>query len=200
MRSLVLASTSAWRKELLARLKLPFDCVSPELDERPWMEGASSPEQLVIELAEAKARAAAKRASLTDHLVLGADQVAEVAGTILGKPGTPERAVEQLGLLAGRSHRLLTGLALLDTASGTLRTHLDIEVLHMRPLSLEERRNYVAREDVLGCAGSYRIEGLGITLFSSLEVPDWTGVVGLPLMATSHLLRDAGVDPLASLS
>jgi septum formation protein len=147
-------------------------------------------------LASAKARAAARQVR-GDALILAADQVAEIGGRILHKPGTAEGAVEQLGLLSGRSHRLLTGLVLLDTQSDTEHSFLDVQSLKMRNLTLTERRNYVAREEVLSCAGSYRIEGLGIALFEELSLPDFTGVIGLPLLAVVRLLDRVGISPLS---
>ena len=192
---LVLASTSPWRRELLERLGLPFDAVDPELDETPWHERGLPPEMLVLELAAAKARAVASTVS-PDSVILAADQVACVDGTILLKPGTRGRAIEQLGLLQGRSHRLVTGVVLLDRRDGSCHSSLDIQTLTMRPLSLQQRSNYVDREEVLGCAGSYKIEGLGICLFESLDGKDWTAVIGLPLIRVVDLLERSGISIL----
>jgi septum formation protein len=192
---IVLASTSPWRRGLLERLGLPFSVIDPQLDETPWHEAGLTPEALVMALASAKARAAAEAAE-DGAVILAADQVAEVDGLILTKPGTPSRAVDQLGTLSGRTHRLLTGLVLLNTANGEELTHLDEEQLQMRELTLLERQNYVAREDVLSCAGSYRIEGLGIALFETISLPDFTGVIGLPLLAVVRLLERVGISPL----
>jgi len=179
----------------LDRLGLPFTVADPKLDETPWHEAGLDPEPLVMALASAKARA------VTDHappgaVILAADQVAEIDGLILTKPGTASRAVDQLGKLSGRTHRLLTGVVLLNTATGEELTHLDEEHLQMRQLTLQERENYVAREDVLACAGSYRIEGLGIALFEEISLPDFTGVIGLPLLAVVRLLKAVGISPL----
>jgi len=194
---LVLASTSPWRKELLTQLGLPFLTVDPELDESPWHARGLPPADLVRQLACAKARAAAQLDLPENCLVLGADQVACIGDRILLKPGTRERALEQLGLLAGKTHELLTAIALLDTRTGALFERLDVESLRMRDLSPSELANYVDREDVLGCAGSYRIEGLGIALFESVDGPDWTGVVGLPLLSVVNALAEAGISPLS---
>lgn len=194
---LVLASTSPWRKDLLARLGLPFTTIDPQLDEAPWHARGMDPEGLVLDLAGAKARAAVARGLPQNAIVLAADQVGCIEGEILLKPETRARAIEQLGLLSGRTHRLLTGLVLLDTRDGTEHSLLDIEHLKMRDLTLSERSNYVDREDVLGCAGSYRIEGLGISLFESISGPDWTGVVGLPLISVTELLQRVGISPLS---
>ena len=192
---LVLASTSPWRSELLGRLGLPFLTVDPQLDETPWHRSGVPPEEMVLTLAAEKARAAVSL-SPPGSLILAADQVAEIDGQILNKPKTSERAVEQLGLLAGRTHRLLTGIVLFEPSTGRQETFLDVESLSMRPLTLQERTNYVAREDVLSCAGSYRIEGLGISLFESFSVPDFTGVVGLPLLAVVRMLAEFDISPL----
>lgn len=192
---LILASTSPWRRDLLGRLGLPFSVVDPDVDETPWHQGSLEPEALVMALASAKAQAAVPLVP-EGAVILAADQVAEIDGQILTKPGTVERAVAQLGLLAGRTHRLLTGVVLLEAATGRELSHLDIEHLRMRDLTLLERSNYVAREDVLGCAGSYRIEGLGIALFESISLPDFTGVIGLPLLAVVRMLGEVGIHPL----
>ncbi len=192
---IVLASTSPWRRELLERLGLPFSVIDPQLDETPWHQAGLSPEALVMDLASAKAQAVAEKVE-AGTVILAADQVAEIDGIILTKPGTPSRAVDQLGKLSGRTHRLLTGLVLLNTTDGEELRHLDEERLQMRELTLLERQNYVAREDVLACAGSYRIEGLGIALFEAISLPDFTGVIGLPLLGVVRLLKQVGISPL----
>ena len=192
---IVLASTSPWRRDLLERLGLPFSVIDPQLDETPWHRAGLKPEALVMALASAKAQAVAEQTE-AGTVIIAADQVAEIDGLILTKPGTPARAVEQLGKLSGRTHRLLTGLVVLQTASGQELTHLDEERLKMRHLTLRERQNYVEREDVLGCAGSYRIEGLGIALFEAIDLPDFTGVIGLPLLGVVRLLKQVGISPL----
>lgn len=193
-RKLVLASTSPWRGELLAQLQVPFEQVDPQLDEEPWKRRGLSARQLVVELARAKA--AAVLAQHPDALALGADQVVCVDGRILGKPGTPERAIEQLELLAGRTHELIGGLALHDGRTGSVRTALDVHEVRLRPLDRAAIERYVSAEDVTGCAGSYRIEGLGVSLFETITGSDYTGVIGLPLMTVTRLLVQAGLDPL----
>jgi len=191
---LILASTSPWRAELLARLQVPFEVADPELDEAPFNSSGLPATELVVELARAKAAAVARGRS--GVLVLGADQVVSLDGDILGKPGTPQRAVEQLERLAGRTHELVTGLALHDADSGLVRTGLDVHRVTLRDLPREALVRYVSREDVTGCAGSYRIEGLGIALFAGTEGSDYTGIIGLPLTLTTKLLIWAGIDPL----
>jgi len=192
-RPLVLASTSPWRAELLARRGLPFDAGDPRLDESPWMERGLPARELVLRLAEAKARAAS---TAPDALVLGADQVICVGDVVLGKPGTREAAVRQLRLQTEGHPELLTGLALLDTHTGQVRTELDVSLLTFRSLTDAQLEAYVATEDVTGCAGSFRLEGLGISLFERISGRDYTGIIGLPLMAVTRLLAAAGLDPL----
>lgn len=128
--------------------------------------------------------------------MLGSDQVASIDGAILGKPGTAERAVEQLMLLQGRTHRLLCGVALLDGRDGGLHTALDVHEVTLRPLREAQVRDYVARDQPLACAGSYKLESLGVTLFERVRGDDYTGVIGLPLTAVVRLLGRVGVDPL----
>jgi septum formation protein len=192
---LVLASTSPWRAELLGRLGLPFLTVDPRLDETPWHNSGLPPEEMVLALASAKAQAAVSM-SPPDGLILAADQVAEIDGQVLYKPKTRAGAVAQLALLSGRTHRLLTGLVLMEPRTGRQERYLDVEALSMRSLTTEQIHNYVDREDVLSCAGSYRIEGLGISLFESFSVPDFTGVVGLPLLAVVRMLAHFDISPL----
>jgi septum formation protein len=188
-RQLILASTSPYRRELLARLGVPFTCAAP-----PYVEEhdlAVAPEALVVELARRKAKSLAGQ--YPDALVLAADQVAEVDGELLTKPKTAERAVAQLLRLRGRSHRLLTGVVVLDTGSGRLEHALDVQVLEMRDVSDAQIEGYVAREQPLDCAGAYRIEGPGIALFASMQGTDYTGIIGLPLCRVVLLLARFGV-------
>lgn len=196
MPPLVLASTSPWRRDLLARLGLPFEAIDPRLDEAPWKDRGLGPEELVVALAIAKAEAGG--ALRPGSLVIGSDQVACIDGRILGKPGSVERAVEQLQALAGRTHRLVTGVALLDGRSGQVSTALDVHEVTLRALSEEQLRCYVDRDRPLACAGSYKLEGLGIALFERVVGEDYTGVIGLPLTAVVRLLGAVGLDPLGS--
>jgi MAF protein len=192
-RSLVLASTAAWRGDLLRQLQVPFLQVDPELDETPWKQRGLGPRELVVELACAKAKALAP--TYPDALLLGADQVAVCDGVILGKPNGTEGAVEQLLMLAGRSHELVTGLALYDPREDTLGTEVVVRTMAMRPLTPLLAQDYVRRDSPQECAGSYRFESLGIALFEDID-GDSSGVVGLPLMAVTRLLAAAGIDPL----
>lgn len=174
------------------RLGLPYQAIAPDYEEEHAL--ALRPAELVQELAARKAQSLRPR--LSDALVIGADQVAELDGQLLTKPGTAERAVAQLRLLAGRTHRLLTGLAVLDTASGRLERELDVQEMTMRALSNAQLERYVSREQPVDCAGAYRVEGPGIALFESTQGDDYSGIVGLPLTKLVALLVRFGVDPL----
>lgn len=184
---LVLASTSPYRRELLARLRLPFDTARPAVDESAL--SGEAPAALAARLAEAKAAAIAQPGS--DAWVIGSDQVAEFDGTPLGKPGTAARACDQLATMAGRSVRFHTAVCLGHGDGRRLRA-LDTTTVRFRPLTGEEIARYVAAEQPLDCAGSFKAEGLGITLFEAIESRDPTALIGLPLIATAALLREAG--------
>lgn len=176
-RRLVLASTSRYRRALLERLGLPFEAAAPDYEEEHDL--ALPPEELVIELARRKALSLAPR--FPDALIVGSDQVAELEGEILLKPGTEERARDQLARLAGRTHRLLTGLAVHEPATGRTEQALDVHEMCLRPLTAEQVADYIDRERPLDCAGAYKIEGSGIGLFEALRGEDYTAIIGLPL-------------------
>lgn len=184
---LLLASTSPYRRELLARLRLPFEVARPEVDEAP--RDGETPVELVQRLAREKALAVAGRAG--DAWVLGSDQVAELDGRPLGKPGHGEAAVAQLTALAGRTLPFHTAVALAH-ADGRVSVALDTTHVRVRALSGDEIARYVALESPLDCAGSFKSEALGIALFDAIETQDPTALVGLPLIATARLLREAG--------
>lgn len=188
---ILLASTSRYRRALLERLGLAFGIDAPEIDETPGK--GEPPGTLALRLAEAKARAAAAR--WPGALVIGSDQVAELDGRILGKPGSNERAREQL--LAASGHEVLfhTAVALVDARREPLRAELAVDLTRVRFRKLGETEvdRYLAREDVLDCAGSFKAEGLGITLFESIRNKDPSALIGLPLIALARLLRAAGV-------
>ncbi len=178
MREIVLASTSKHRKAILERLGLPFTVLAPLCNE----EGADllPTEERAVHLAVRKARSLSEK--FPKALIIGSDQIPEVGGEILSKPGSSAKARESLRLLSGKDHRLLTGLAVAEGGdSGRVETALDISHLRMRDLSDEEIANYIKREHVLNCAGSYRAEGLGASLFEEINTKDPTAVVGLPL-------------------
>lgn len=186
MNRLILASTSRYRAELLARLRIPFDLRAPGIDEAP--EPGEAPQALAQRLARAKAQAAAQRHP--ECWVLGSDQVAELDGAVLGKPGGPERAAEQLALCSGRKVRFLTAVALIKGEQAL--EALDLTIVQFRPLAVDEIARYVAAEQPYDCAGSFRCEGLGIALFERIETEDPTALIGLPVIAVSRLLREAG--------
>jgi septum formation protein len=187
VKRLILASTSFYRGELLARLRLPFTSVRPEVDETPLP--GESPEALVERLARAKAKTVATREA--DAWVIGSDQVAELDGMPLGKPGGREAAISQLSAMAGRAIAFRTAVAVAQADGETLAA-LDTTVVRFRKLSPDEIARYVDAEQPFDCAGSFRSEGLGITLFKAIESQDPTALIGLPLIATAGLLRKAG--------
>jgi septum formation protein len=188
-RRLVLGSTSRYRAELLQRLGLPFEQRAPGTTETEQM--GEAPAMRAMRLAIAKATDAG--ASLPDALVIGSDQVAELDGVLLEKPGSIERAHAQLTACSGRSVNFHTALCLLDTSSGQQHTHVDLTRVHFRQLDAVEITRYIAREQPLDCAGSFKCEGLGISLFARIENSDPTALIGLPLIALAQLLRDAGI-------
>ena len=186
---LVLASTSPYRRELLGRLGLPFTTARPEVDESPL--AGEDPEVLVRRLAEAKARAVAP--VHPDALVIGSDQVAVLDGNVVGKPGAPDAAADQLRRASGRAVRFLTGLCLLDTARDVAEVVVEPFTVHFRALDEGQIARYIERERPFDCAGSFKSEGLGIALFERLEGDDPSALVGLPLIRLVSLLGRAGV-------
>lgn len=193
---LVLASSSPYRRALLERLRLPFVWAAPDIDETPLP--GEAPLTLCRRLALAKATALAAR--YPHHLIIGGDQLALCDGVVHGKPGTPAAAIAQLTAAAGRRVRLLTALALLDSASG----HSALEVVPcevvFRPLGAAQIAAYVAADAPFDCAGSFKAEALGIALIERLECADPTALTGLPLMTLCNLLAGAGVDVLTSVA
>lgn len=186
---LLLASTSPYRRELLQRLRIGFDTARPETDETPG--AGEAPVDLAARLARAKAQVVAAR---HPHAwVIGSDQVAELDGEPLGKPGCREGALRQLQAMSGRRVVFHTGLCLVggDTARGLLQA-MDRTCVQFRALALDEIERYVDAEQPYDCAGSFKCEGLGISLFDAIETRDPTALVGLPLIATARLLREAG--------
>ncbi|MFM1891399.1 MAG: hypothetical protein RLZ44_476 [Pseudomonadota bacterium] len=196
MPPLILASTSRYRRELLSRLRLPFEVIAPEVDEAP-MDG-EAPAQLARRLALAKARAVAERRP--EAVVIGSDQVADLDGEPIGKPGNHERAVEQLRRMRGREVVFQTALSVVRMDTGFEATELAAVRVRMRPLSDLEIDQYLRLEQPYDCAGSARSEALGIALLDAIESDDPTALVGLPLIRTCSLLRAAGLDPLAAAS
>jgi len=191
--ALVLASTSRYRRELLARLRVPFEVESPHVDETP--QAHETPAALAIRLALAKAHAVAQQRP--NAVVIGSDQVADLAGRPIGKPGTHERAVEQLRAMSGRMVVFQTAVAVVRCATGFADALLAPVTVRFRELGDAEIEYYLRTEQPYDCAGSAKSEALGIALLSSLESDDPTALVGLPLIRTCELLRRAGIDPLA---
>lgn len=187
MARLVLASTSPYRRDLLSRLRLPFDTARPEVDEAPF--AGEDPVALAIRLAAAKAAAIAGPGG--NAWVIGSDQVAGLDGAPLGKPGDTARARGQLAAMSGRHVHFHTAVCLAHGDGRTLRA-LDTTTVRFRTLSAAEIARYVDAEQPLDCAGSFKSEGLGITLFEAIVSDDPTALVGLPLIATARLLREAG--------
>lgn len=187
MPRLILASTSIYRRELLERLRLPFETARPEVDENP--RPGESPIALAERLAIAKAGAVAEREPAA--FVIGSDQVAELDGRPLGKPGTRDGALAQLGAMSGRAVHFRTAVCVRHGEHAP-RLAIDTTTVRFRSLSFAEIERYVDAEQPLDCAGSFKSEGLGITLFDAIETIDPTALIGLPLIATARLLREAG--------
>ncbi|MDE2367983.1 MAG: septum formation inhibitor Maf [Burkholderiales bacterium] len=189
---LILGSTSRYRRELLQRLRLPFDVVAPAVDETPLP--GEAPAALALRLALAKARAVA-----TEHpqaVVIGSDQVADLDGEAIGKPGDHARATAQLRRLSGRSAVFQTAVAVVRLATGYERALLAPVTVHFRTLADDEIERYLRLEQPYDCAGSAKCETLGIALLEAIDSDDPTALVGLPLIRTCELLRGAGIDAL----
>jgi len=191
---LILGSTSRYRRELLERLRLPFDVHAPDVDETP--HAGETPAALAQRLALAKARAVA--AVHPNAVVIGSDQVADLDGQPIGKPGTHERAVAQLRAMRGRSIVFQTAVAVVRSATQYEATALVPVTVRFRDLSDAEIEHYLRAEQPYDCAGSAKCETLGIALLDAIESDDPTALVGLPLIRTSALLRAAGIDPLTA--
>jgi septum formation protein len=187
MPTLILASTSPFRRQLLERLALPFTLCRPEVDETPL--AGEDAQALVARLALAKAYAC--RAA--DSLSIGSDQVAVIAGEILGKPGNHERAVAQLSAASGQSVTFYTGLALHDERNQQQQVEVVPFTVHFRHLTSNMIENYLQHERPYQCAGSFKSEGLGVALFERLEGDDPATLIGLPLIRLVRMLEVAGV-------
>jgi septum formation protein len=192
--SLVLASTSRYRRELLQRLRLPFDVHSPEVDETA-LHG-EAPAALAMRLALAKAQAVASQRP--QAVVIGSDQVCDLDGHALGKPGSHARATAQLRLLSGRTAVFQTAVAVVRTDTGYAQVLLAPVTVRFRALGDAEIERYLRLEEPYDCAGSAKCETLGIALLDAIDSDDPTALVGLPLIRTCRLLRAAGIDPLAA--
>lgn len=188
-RPLILGSTSRYRKELLARLRIPFETASPDVDETPHSN--ESPKDLALRLALAKARAVALK--YPEAVVIGSDQVADLEGTPLGKPGNHANAILQLQRMRGKTVIFQTALSVVCIATGYERTDLAEVKVKFRDLSDAEIETYLRAEEPYDCAGSAKSEGLGIALLDAIDNDDPTALIGLPLIKTCQMLREAGV-------
>ncbi|WP_309679036.1 Maf family nucleotide pyrophosphatase [Polaromonas sp.] len=193
-RRLILGSSSPYRRELLQRLQIPFEVAAPDVDETPLP--GESPHRLAERLALAKARAVAS--AHPEAVVIGSDQVAELNGQPLGKPGSHERAVAQLRQMRGQIVVFQTAVAVVCAASGFEESSLAAVKVRFRALTDDEIEAYLRAEQPYDCAGSAKSEGLGIALLESIDSDDPTALVGLPLIRTCNMLRAAGVKLLAA--
>lgn len=193
MRTLILASTSPYRLKLLRQLGLPFQVSAPLYKEE--MDQEVAPELLVKHLSYHKAKSLQER--YPGALIIGSDQVfVSARGKVLGKPGTVEGAVAQLREMAGRCHTFYTGVTVFDSSSGEFLSSVETFSVTMRKLSEAQIRDYVERDNPLDCAGSFKIEGLGIALMERLEGDDYNTLIGLPLIRLVDLLAQFGVPVL----
>ncbi len=189
---LVLASSSPYRRELLAKLGIPFETATPDIDETAL--AGETPAQLSMRLAEEKARAL--RLRFPAHLIIGSDQVAMLDGFQLGKPGDHARAVAQLRAASGKAVEFFTSVCVVDSATGRTASATDRTVAHFRPLTDQQIEFYVAKERPLDCAGGFKSESLGIALLAKLETADPNALVGLPLIKLVGLLESLGMEIL----
>ncbi len=185
---LILASTSPFRRELLQRLGIDFSIAAPDIDESA--HPGEKPSELVRRLCEAKARAIG---ASCQGLIIGSDQVATTGDDILGKPGSHEKAVKQLQYLSGKSVCFYTGLCLLNTETDTADVEVVAYSVHFRQLDDGQIENYLQADEPYNCAGSFKSEGLGITLFQRMEGDDPTALIGLPLIKLTTMLCKAGI-------
>lgn len=188
-RTLILGSSSRYRKELLSRLNIPFEVAAPEVDETPHIN--ETPRDLALRLALAKARAVASKNP--EAVVIGSDQVADLEGQALGKPGNYANAVKQLQRMRGKTVIFQTALSVICLATGFEQTDLAAVKVTFRDLTDAEIESYLKAEEPYDCAGSAKSEGLGIALLAAIDNDDPTALVGLPLIRTCHMLSAAGV-------
>jgi len=193
-RPLILASTSPYRQQLLQQLRLPFTAVAPLGEE--FIDQSVAPELLVKHLALQKATSL--RVNYDDALILGSDQVfVNPRGTVMGKPGSVAEAKRQLQAMAGKTHCFYTGIALYDCRSKRSLTEYVAYSVTLRELTAEQIAYYVEQENPVDCAGSFKIEGLGISLMEQMAGEDYTSLIGLPLIRLTLMLQDFGVDVLS---
>ena len=189
MQRLILASSSRYRRDLLARLGIPFESASPDIDESPL--AGEAPAATALRLAHDKSIALAPR--FPDALIVGSDQVAEVGSRALGKPLTYENAVRQLQACAGRTVAFHTGLCLLDAPTGACQTAVAVNRVRFRNLATDEIERYLKREQPYDCTGSAKADAYGIVLIESFEGEDPNALIGLPLILLVHMLRRVGI-------
>ncbi len=190
---LVLASTSRYRAELLARLQFPFQTFKPTIDESPLP--GEQPRATALRLAISKAKSA--RATFPQALIIGADQVADLDGRHIGKPGARAAAILQLQAMRNRQLIFHSGICLFNTETGQIQSQVVSTTVHFRNYSDSEMAVYLDREDALDCAGSAKSEGLGVALMSCMTSDDPTALIGLPLIALNNMLLNEGVQVLA---
>jgi len=193
VKSLILASSSIYRKKLLDTLGFDYQCISPDIDETVLSEETTT--QLVARLALAKAQKVAQQQP--NSLIIGSDQAATVDGIILNKPLTTAKAQHQLQLCSGKKVTFLTGLCLFDSSDNSHQLATIAYHVYFRELSSAEIAQYIALEQPLNCAGSFKVEGLGISLFEKLEGDDFNSLIGLPVIELLNMLRVKGISPLS---
>jgi septum formation protein len=196
MSRLILASTSRYRAQLLARLGLRFDIIASDVDETA--EPGEAPAALAQRLAERKARSVASALASNDALVIGSDQTAALEDELLRKPGVSATALEQLIACRGRSVHFYTAVTIVDCRSSGTHTHVDTTEVRFAQRTDAELRRYIELEQPLDCAGSFKAEGLGIALFTAIDSHDPTALIGLPLIWVAQTLRELGINPLQS--
>ncbi|MDC9581560.1 Maf family protein [Xenorhabdus sp. PR6a] len=196
MLPIVLSSTSEYRRLLLKKLGLPFTCVSPNIDESPLEN--ESPKQLVMRLSQAKA--SALQCECSSHLIIASDQICVLDGKITGKPHNFENALLQLKKASGKCITFYTGITLLNSKTNVVDTRCELFHVYFRDLSETEIIHYLNKEQPFNCAGSFKSEGLGITLFEKLDGKDPNTLIGLPLITLTEMLIRQGINPLTVCS
>ena len=193
---LVLGSGSKYRRAIMDKLHLIYNVVKPDIDESAINE--EQPEQLVGRLAEEKAQAVARKLNGEPSIIIGSDQVAVCDGLILGKPGTEEKAIEQLKSFVGKTVTFYTGLAVLNSQTSQCEVRIEPFFVTFRDnITADEIARYVELEQPLDCAGSFKSEGLGVSLFSEMKGNDPNTLIGLPTIALLDMLRSQGINPLS---
>lgn len=192
--SLILASSSRYRREVLEKLHLPFQCVSPEIDETPLPD--ESPEQTSLRLAESKARKVAQ--AYPNALIIGCDQVATVDGLQIGKPGNHDNAVKQLAMLSGKEVIFHSAICLYNSANQHMQSTIAPYYVKFKPLSPRQIETYLRLEQPYDCAGSAKSEGMGIALLEYMRGDDPNALIGLPVIVLVDMLMQAGVDVLSA--